>query len=179
MRGNESEAKVVSSKGSEKTASGIAFQARTPILSIPGQVVTDISSVATDFLVTKTAIVCAICAVFALGACKPKRTQAPEPYEFDTYVLFTWNTSSTDFCFKIMTRAESNEYIHTWFPRRGARCGIAELRQRLASLRKGAFVEWQTWPPQGFDYPADSVVQEMIEFAKGEGIRLEQSPALR
>lgn len=78
-----------------------------------------------------------------------------------------------------MTRAESNEYIHTWFPRRNAKCGTAELKHRLASLPTGAFVEWQTWPPKGFDYPADSVVEEIVEFAKGKGIRLEQSPALR
>jgi hypothetical protein len=84
-----------------------------------------------------------------------------------------------DFCFAIMTRAESHKFIHRWFPKRNAKCGVSALKTALATLPPNAYVYWQDWPPKKFDYPADNVIQDIIEFAESKDIHLKESPSLR
>jgi hypothetical protein len=129
----------------------------------------------------KVSIIMRLCLVItavAVSACKPATEDSIPAYEFERYSLFTWTTHSGDFCFKIMTRAESNTFIHSWFAKRNAKCGISELKKALAALPKDSHVFWEDWPPR-FDYPPESVIQEMMGFAGSRGIHLEQSPALR
>jgi len=122
---------------------------------------------------------CCVITTFVFSACGPKGADSIPAYEFETYTLFTWKVPRGDFCFKIMTRAESNEFIHRWFPKRNAKCGASELKTALAGLPKDSYVLWESWPPQGFDYPTDNIVDEIIAFAETKGIHVKVSPALR
>jgi hypothetical protein len=115
--------------------------------------------------------------VLALSACNHGMEDSTPAQEFQDYCLLSWNTRNDDFCFKIMTCAERNRFIHTWFPKRNAKCGIPELKTALAVLPKDSRVFWQDWPPT-FNYPQEKVIEEMIEFAKTKDIHLEQSPAV-
>ncbi|MGI8957769.1 MAG: hypothetical protein ACR2II_12765 [Chthoniobacterales bacterium] len=114
-----------------------------------------------------------------LSACNPRMEDSIPAHEFEQFCLLTWKTSSDDFCFKIMSCAERNKFIHDWFPKRNAQCGIAELKKALTALPKGSHVFWEDWPPRKFEYPSESVIAEMIEFAKSNGIQLEQSPSVQ
>lgn len=131
-----------------------------------------------NFKMNVTTCLCCLFAVVGLSGCGRGYEDSIPAYEFEQYSLFTWNTGSGDFCFKIMTGAESNKFIHTWFPKRNARCGIAELKKALTELPSGSRVFWEDWPPQGFNYPPENVIKEVIEFANGKGIHLEQSPSV-
>jgi hypothetical protein len=111
-------------------------------------------------------------------SCSRKAEPLPD-YEFRQYSLFTWNVRSGDFCFALMTTAESHKFIHTWTAKWNAKCGVVELKQALASLPNGTGVLWQSWPPKKMDYPPKNIVQEIIQFAEGKGIHLRESPALR
>jgi hypothetical protein len=94
------------------------------------------------------------------------------------YNLFTWNVQSGDVCFALMKEADRSQFIHRWFPKRNARCGIPELKKALAALPKNSLVCWNDWPPKEMDYPPDNVVDEIQRFAKANGIRVELYPAL-
>jgi len=122
---------------------------------------------------------CWLLIVAMFSACSPDSQDSVPAYEFEQYSLFTWNTRSGDLCFAIMIQAESHKFLRSWTAKRNAKCGISELKKALTTLQKDSHVLWQDWPPAKFDYPSDNVVQEIIEFAKGSGIDLKQSPALR
>jgi len=104
--------------------------------------------------------------------CPPNSIPA---YEFDQYVLYTWNERSDGLCFALMIQADRYRFLRRWFPKRKARCGVTELRQALAALPKNSFVLWQDSRSKGFDYPDEQAVRELIDFAKDLGIRLEVS----
>jgi hypothetical protein len=114
----------------------------------------------------------------AVSACNPARNDSIPAYEFSRYSLFTWKAQSGDFCFAIMSGAERNKFIHSWFAKRNAKCGMSELKKALVALPKSSHVFWEDWPPK-FNYPSESVIREMIEFAKSKGINLEQSPSVQ
>ena len=116
--------------------------------------------------------------VIAFSACNRGMEDSTPSHDFEQYCLLSWNTRSGDFCFRIMSCAERNQFIHSWFPKRNAKCGVSELKETLASLPKDSHVFWEDWPPK-FDYPQENLIQKMIEFAKNKGVRLEQSPAVR
>jgi hypothetical protein len=113
------------------------------------------------------------------SGCGQQTDESIPAYRFETYALFSWNAKPGDFCFAIMTQAEGDRFIHRWFPKRGAKCGISDLEAALVALPKGSYVLWEDWPPKGFDYPPDNVVAEVITFAQKNDIHLERSPALR
>jgi len=77
-----------------------------------------------------------------------------------------------------MTRAESNKFIHSWFPKRNASCGATELKNALIGLPKESTVLWESWPPD-FDYPPENVMDEIVAFADTKSIHVKVSPALR
>jgi hypothetical protein len=110
-------------------------------------------------------------------------TRAPEnpipAYDYERYSLFTWKTQTDGFCFAIMVRADADKFLHSRRAKESARCGVFELKRALTALPRLSHVFWEDWPPKQFDYPPDSVVEEVIDFAKSRGIHLEQSPALR
>jgi hypothetical protein len=135
----------------------------------------------TTFQITKAVAAIAVCATASLilSGCRPKSNDPVLPYELETYTVFSWKGTPDDFCFKVMTRAEANKFIHTWFPKWNAKCGGAELRKALVALPKDSYVLWESWPPKGFDYPPDNVVDEIIAFAETKGIHVKVSPALR
>jgi hypothetical protein len=112
------------------------------------------------------------------SACNPGMEDSIPAREFEQYCLLSWNVGSDDFCFKIMTCAERNKFIHTWFPKRNAKCGVSEFKAAIAVLPKDSQVFWQDWPPK-FNYPPESVIAQMIEFAKSKGIDLEESPSVQ
>ena len=129
----------------------------------------------------KTHIVAAFCAAlvaFLAFACYRPAYSIPD-YEYKQYVLLTWNVRSGDLCFSLMIQADSNEFIHRWFPKANAKCGLADLKRAIADLAKGAFVLWQDWPPKGFDYPDESVIRGLVEFAKAHDVNLRQSHSLQ
>ena len=121
---------------------------------------------------------CYVAVALVFSACRPGAKEAIPAYEFSTYTLFTWDSQSDEFCCKLMTRAESNEFIHAWFPRRNAKCGLANLEATLTQLPKDSLVLWETWPPKNFDYPPEKVVKEVIDFAASRNVHVKQSPAL-
>src|SRR6266705_2297674 len=96
---------------------------------------------------------------------QPLESSTPA-HEFEQYSLFTWNTRSGDLCFAIMLEVERPKFIHSWFPKTGAKCGISGLKKALVALPKDTYVFWETWPPKKMDYPPENVVQEVIEFAE-------------
>jgi hypothetical protein len=122
---------------------------------------------------------CFLFTVVVLSACRPENSDSISAYKFEQYNLFTWKAGSGDFCFAIMIQAESHKFLRSWTAKRDAKCGTSELKKALIALPKDSYVSWEDWPPGKFDYPADNVVQEIIEFARSKGIHLTQSPALR
>lgn len=129
--------------------------------------------------VTTTIRLCFLLTLAPLSACRPESQDSIPAYEFEQYSVFSWKARSGDFCFAIMIRAESHKFLRSWTAKRNAKCGISELKKALSALPKNSFVLWEDWPSGKFDYPPDNVVQEVIEFAKGKDVHLEQSPALR
>lgn len=125
-----------------------------------------------------TIAICCVFAVVALLALGQKSGGSISAWEYETYTIFTWNKSSGDFCFKIMTTAQRNTFIHEWFPKTNAKCGAAELKKALGSLPKGSYVLWESWPPKNFDYPSEGVVNEILRFGEANAIHLELSPAV-
>jgi len=122
---------------------------------------------------------CLIATVVAFSACRPAREDPTPAYDFERYSLFTWKADSGDFCFAIIIRAEADKFLHSWTAKKSAKCGASELKRTLAALPKDSYVFWEDWPPKNFDYPPENIVHEIIEFAKGKGVHVEQSPALR
>ena len=99
------------------------------------------------------------------------------PWEFDRYCLFT-EQSDRILCFALMREFERHKFIHRWFPKRNLKCGVPELKQALASLPKGTTVLWTNWPKK-FDYPDQTVIDDLIAFAAQHDVRLEESPVVR
>lgn len=104
--------------------------------------------------------------------CPPNSIPA---YEFEQHVLYTWNVRSGDFCFALMIQAKGYEFRRRWFPKRNAKCGVADLKLAIAALPRNSFVLWQDSSSKGFNYPSETVVADMIEFAKDHGVRLQRS----
>jgi len=94
------------------------------------------------------------------------------------YHLFTWNVGTGNLCFALMAEPEDEEFIHRWFPKRNAKCGVGELKKALTALPKESVISWNNWPPKKIEYPPDAVVDEIMEFAEANGVRLELFPAL-
>lgn len=114
-----------------------------------------------------------------LSACTPDGQDSIPPYEFEQYSMFSWKTDSNSFCFAVMIQAKSHAFLRSWSKKKQAKCGMSELQKALAALPRNSVVLWQDWPPANLDYPPDDVVQQVIEFAKANGIELKQSPSLR
>jgi hypothetical protein len=100
------------------------------------------------------------------------------PWEFDRYCLFTSNRSDGELCFALIREFERRKFVHRWFPRRKLKCGVAELKQALASLPKGTSVLWTDWPGT-FDYPAPGISEDLIAFAAQHEVRVEKSPIVK
>jgi hypothetical protein len=99
-----------------------------------------------------------------------------EPGEFKNYCLLTWNGRSDDLCFGLMQRYKRNEFIKGWFSKWRGKCGVSELKHELSTLPQNTYIEWNNWPPR-FTYPQQNVADELVEFAKTKGLRLELNPA--
>lgn len=108
--------------------------------------------------------------------CPPNSIPA---YEFEQYVLYTWNVRSGEFCFALMIQADRYQFRRRWFPKRHAKCGLADLKLAIAAVPRDKLILWQNSPSEGFDYPDENVIREMIEFAKDRGIKLERDRALQ
>jgi len=115
---------------------------------------------------------------FMVGENAAQPNEPPHPsYEFEQYCLLTWKNHSGDLCFALMLEYKSDRFIHKWNSKWGAKCGIAKLEEALAALPKDTYVGWNNWPPK-FDYPPDNIIDEVIEFAKSKGVRIEVDPAI-
>ena len=109
---------------------------------------------------------------------EPTEISIPATY-FEQTCLLTWKGWSGDLCFLLIPMTERGRATHDFTSKWAGRCGIAQLKQELAALPKDRrAVYWNDWPSK-FTYPDERVVQEIIDFAKTQGIRLEQSPALQ
>lgn len=124
------------------------------------------------------AVACAAFVTFLVSACDCPPNSIPA-YEFEQYVLYTWNVRSGDLCFALMIQADRYEFRRRWFRKKNAKCGVADLKRAIAALPKGSFVLWQDSPSKGFDYPDERVIREMIEFATDHGVKLEHDPGLQ
>lgn len=108
----------------------------------------------------------------------PVQTSIPA-HAFEQYTLFTWNKGGDEVCFAIMLEYQRLGFIHSWFPKRKGKCGIEDLKHELSALPKDSNVLWETWPPKKFAYPADKIVDEVMQFAEARGIHVRQSPAVQ
>jgi hypothetical protein len=108
---------------------------------------------------------------------EPTETVIPANY-FEQTCLLTWKGWSGDLCFLLIPMTERGRATHDITSKWAGRRGISQLKQELAVLPKGRVVYWNDSPGK-FTYPEDSIIQEVIDFAKGKGIRLEQSPTLQ
>jgi len=102
----------------------------------------------------------------------------PRSVNFTEYCLFTWEDRSGNVCFKLMYNFEASRTIHSWTSKWGGRCGTSELKNALSALPEGSYVFWYDWPSK-FDYPPSLNTDELIELAKGKGVKLQLSPAMQ
>jgi hypothetical protein len=125
--------------------------------------------------------VCLPLIAFALatcGPCGPHRDETRAVAKVAAYNLFTWNVASGDLCYALVTEAEREAFIHRWFPKRNATCGVAELKKTLAALPRDSIVSWNNWPAKQIDYPSSDVINEIKRSAAAHRIRVELFPAL-
>jgi hypothetical protein len=99
--------------------------------------------------------------------------------QFKQYSLLTWETRSRALCFSLMREYQRGRFIHSWTSKWGAKCGVAELKQALSALPKETYVYWNTWPPKNCDYPEDTVVREVVDFAATKNVHVQLAPALQ
>ena len=109
-------------------------------------------------------------------AAQPYETLTPFEY-FTQYSLFTWKNRSGDLCFKLVLKLERARIEHGWFSKWGGACGVSKLKEALGALPKDTIVAWEQWPPK-FDFPEPKLSDDVIQFARSKGIRLEKDPVL-
>jgi hypothetical protein len=100
------------------------------------------------------------------------------PEAFNRYELYTWRNRSRDVCFALMPEYQSGRFIHGWTAKWRAKCGVAQMKEAVASLPAGTVVSWTTWPAKGCDYPDQKIVAEVIEFAKARRVEVKLLPSL-
>lgn len=72
---------------------------------------------------------------------------------------FTWTTS-------IHPQAKAD------FPDYGYIGNVRVLKQSLAWLPRGTFIEWRQWKPSGTCFPPDAVVEDIEAYAASRGVEL-------
>jgi len=92
--------------------------------------------------------------------------------------LLTWKGWSGDICFLLLPMMQRGRATHDFWSKWSGQCGIPKLKDALSAVPKDKVVYWNNWPDK-FAYPDDRVVQEIIDFGKEKGIRVEQNPALQ
>jgi len=108
---------------------------------------------------------------------EPVEESIPSAY-FHQMTLLTWKGWSGDLCFLLLPMTQRGRATHDFWSKGRGRCGIANLKDALSAVPKDQTVDWNDWPGK-FSYPDDQLVQEVIEFAKTKGIRIEQMPTLQ
>jgi hypothetical protein len=128
-------------------------------------------------------VVAAIVVAFAAGfwagkyLFEPVEESIPSEY-FHQMTLLTWRGWSGELCFLLLPMMQRGRATHDFWSKWSGQCGIPKLKEALSAVPPDQYVYWNDWPGK-FTYPEDHVVREIIEFAKGKGVRLEESPALQ
>jgi len=66
---------------------------------------------------------------------------------------------------------------HDFWSKWRGQCGVPKLKEALSAVPKDKYVQWNNWPPK-FQYPSYKFCEEVEEFTKTKGLRLEISPAV-
>jgi hypothetical protein len=125
------------------------------------------------------AIIVGFVAGFWLGKYlfEPVEESIPSEY-FQQMTLLTWKGWSGDLCFLLLPMMQRGRATHDFWSKWSGHCGIPKLKEALSAVPKDQVVYWNNWPGK-FTYPEDHVFREIIDFAKGKGVRVEESPALQ
>jgi hypothetical protein len=124
------------------------------------------------------AIFMAFIAGFWLGKYlfEPAEENIPSDY-FHQMTLLTWKGWSGDVCFLLLPMMQRGRATHDFWSKWSGQCGIPKLKEALSAVPEDQVVYWNNWPGK-FTYPERQVLDEIIDFAKAKGIRVEESPAL-
>jgi hypothetical protein len=66
---------------------------------------------------------------------------------------------------------------HDFWSKWSGQCGVETLKNALRAVPKDKYVYWNNWP-QKFRYPSGKFCDEIIAFARSEGVHLELNPTL-
>lgn len=122
---------------------------------------------------------CAL-AVFFLGILGGKYLFEPTEiiipnYYWEQLSLLTWRGQSGELCFVLVPRIDRGRVIHDfWSKWRGQR-GVARLKEALRVVPKDKHVIWTNSPPR-FELPSAKFCDELVEFAKSNGVDLSINP---
>jgi hypothetical protein len=128
-------------------------------------------------------IAAAIAIAFLLGTVvgkyffEPAEISIPSNY-FEEMTLYTWKGWSGDLCFLLVPKFARGRARHDFWSKWQGKCGVSTLKEALRSLPADKkYVEWNNSPPK-FQLPSDRFCDQMVEFAKSEGVRLIINPSL-
>lgn len=119
-----------------------------------------------------------ICAALVYVSCRPERVTNASLSDNKRYSLFTWDANRDQVCFALVPRPRRDSFLRRWFPKRGGKCGIVELKNELKKLPKDTEVLWEELPRRGFTYPSADILDDIKESAKKEGIDVVNAPIL-
>jgi hypothetical protein len=124
------------------------------------------------------AILVAFVAGFIIGSylSEPAETSIPSDY-FDQMSLLTWKGWSGDLCFLLVPMIERGRAQHDFWSKWRGQCGVPKLKEALSAVPKDKYIQWNNSLPK-FQYPSYKFCEEVEEFAKTKGLRLEISPAV-
>jgi hypothetical protein len=107
---------------------------------------------------------------------EPTEIIIPVDY-FNTLSLLTWKGWSGDLCFLLVPMSERTRADHDFWSKWKGQCGLAKLKEALAAVPRDKGVEWNNSPPK-FELPSEKFCDQMVEFAKKEGVNLHPNPSL-
>jgi hypothetical protein len=89
--------------------------------------------------------------------------------------LYTWKGWSGDFCFLLIPMIDSARARHDFWSKWNGQTGVENLKKTLSAVPKDKYVYWQNSPSK-FQYPSGEFCDEIIGFAKSQGLHLELNP---
>jgi hypothetical protein len=124
------------------------------------------------------AILLAFIAGLLVGSYLSEPTEIVVPSEyFDQMTLLTWRGWSGDLCFLLIPMTERGRARHDFWSKWKGQCGLAKLKETLAAVPRDKHVEWNNSPPK-FELPSEKFCDQMVEWAKKEGVDLRTNPSL-
>lgn len=107
---------------------------------------------------------------------EPTEQVIPAHY-FEQMSLLTWKGWSGDLCFLLVPMVQRTRAGHDFWSKWGGTCGVEALKKALLAVPRNQHVYWNNWSSK-FTYPDQHVVQEILEFARANGVHLEEDPSL-